>query len=111
MINLLRYAGFPKLAVILGRIFAPRWAREIWKAGDGRRIQIRDMDDAHLLNAIRYAAEGGRERHPKILPLRREAARRGLPSWGALPSWLERENARWGRAKSEWRRRERERWN
>lgn len=56
-------AEFAGDAAIVERMYEDRQARanfrtEIWTAKDGRRIPIRDMDDAHLFNAYKYSQNG-----------------------------------------------------
>lgn len=93
--ELVSRAGFPRLAKLLKRELiaatAPKALRRKWRTRDGRTLRICDMEDSHLLNAIRY-----RMTHPtrpeSLAALRFEAKRRNLPSNGALPEWLAREN-------------------
>ncbi len=94
--------GFLKRELL--RLTAPRELRAFWcgKSRGGRKVRICDMDDAHLLNTIRFLRRAfatveytAREYLDVKRLMLREAARRGLPT-DRKPAWLEKINTAYG---------------
>lgn len=59
----------------------PRLPKDCWLTGDGRKIKIKEMDDAHLLNTLAYVEAHAalyENRANQYVTMLEEAKRRGL---------------------------------